>query len=105
MKVAVTPLVRAQVVRCFAPADVAVVCAELGEADLPLINNDGERVHLALLHLASGDLEQFRVHLACAKSDWRDTLVAAGLGNVGWWRVLEARGIDCRELSGIAHRR
>jgi hypothetical protein len=99
MKVAVTPLVRAQVEKKFSPADAARVCAELIDADLPLVNNDGERVHLAVLHLAAGDVAQFRAHLAIAKIDWRDTLVAAGLGQLGWWRVLEARGIDLAQLS------
>ena len=81
------------------PEDAATVCAELAAAELPLINHDGERVHLALLHLAGGNLEQFRAHLALAKIDWRDTLVAAGLAHLGWWRVLEDRGIDLTQLS------
>ena len=99
MKVAVTPLVRAQAKKSFAPADSVAVCAELAAADLPLINNNGERVHLAVVHLASGDLARFRIHLAEACSDWRDVLVADGLASVGWPQVLTARGIKLAELS------
>jgi hypothetical protein len=76
MKVAVTPRVRALAEETFSPTDAAVVCAELAAAELPLIANNGERVHLAVLNLAAGDLAQFRVHLAIARTDWRDVLVA-----------------------------
>jgi len=99
MKVPVTPLVRAQAEQSFSPADSVAVCAALAAADLPLISNNGERVHLAIVHLASGDLARFRVHLAEACSDWRDVLVADGLANVGWPKVLAARGIKLAELS------
>ena len=99
MKVAVTPLVRAQAEKTFSPADAAAACAELAAADLPLINNNGERVHLAILHLAAGDLGHFREHLTIAQRDWRDVLVAAGLANVDWPRVLQARGFRLTDLS------
>jgi hypothetical protein len=78
MKVAVTPRVRASAEKTFSRADAETACAELAAADLPLIKNNGERVHLAILHLAAGDLAQFRRHLAIARTDWRDVLVAAG---------------------------
>ena len=99
MQVAVTPLVRAQAEKTFPPADAATVCAALAAADLPLINNNGERVHLAILHLAAGDLVPFREHLAFAQRDWRDVLVAAGLANADWPRVLQSRGIKLTDLS------
>jgi hypothetical protein len=78
MKVAVTPLVRAQAEKTFSPADAEVACAELAAVDLPLISNNGERVHFAILHLASGNLAEFRRHLAIARTDWRDVLAATG---------------------------
>ncbi len=62
----------------FAASDAALVCAALAAADLPLINNNGERVHLAILHLAAGDLARFHEQLGLAQRDWRDVLVAAG---------------------------
>jgi hypothetical protein len=76
MKVAVTSAVRARAEEFFSPTDAPTVCAELAATELPLIANNGERVHLAVLRLAAGDLAQFRRHLAIARTDWRDTLVA-----------------------------
>jgi hypothetical protein len=99
MKVPVTPLVRAQAEKIFSPADAATVCAALANADLPLINNNGERVHLALVHLAAGDLAEFRRHLAVAQTDWRDVLVADGLGGENWPQMLAQRGIRFLTLS------
>ena len=78
MKVHLSPLVRERAESSFSPADARIACAELAAADLPLINNNGERVHLAVVHLAQDDLAAFRRHLAVAKCDWRDVLVATG---------------------------
>jgi hypothetical protein len=78
MKVAVTPRVRTQAEECFSPAEAAAVCADLAATDLPLIANNGERVHLAVLKLAAGDRAALAQHLAIAQRDWRDVLVAAG---------------------------
>jgi hypothetical protein len=100
MKVPVTPLVRAQAEKLFPAAGSApIVCAELAAADLPLANNNGERVHLAVLHLSAGNFASFRRHLAEAQIDWRDVLVADGLGYENWPEVLQQRGINLRDLS------
>ena len=77
MKIAVTLDVRQRAEELFPPAEAAVVCAELADADLPLIGGNGESVHFSILHLAYGDLAAFRTHLQAAKIDWRDVLVAA----------------------------
>jgi hypothetical protein len=77
MKVDVTPSVRQRAVELFSPAEAGLVCAELADADLPLIANNGESVHFSILHLSHGDLAQFRTHLQVAQTDWRDVLVAA----------------------------
>jgi hypothetical protein len=79
VKVAVTPRVVSAASRSFSPTDAVVVCAALAETELPNISNNGERVHLAVLRLAAGDLAQFHRHLAIARDDWRDVLVAAGI--------------------------
>src|SRR4051812_32930694 len=99
MKIPVTPLVRAQAEKIFPASSVATVCAELAAADLPLANNNGERVHLAVLHLSAGDFGSFRRHLAEAQIDWRDVLIADGLGDENWPEVLQQRGITLRDLS------
>ncbi len=77
MKVAVTPDVRQRAEELFPPAEVAVVCAGLADADFPLAGSNAESVHFAILHLSHGDLGQFHTHLKMAKTDWRDVLVAA----------------------------
>ena len=79
MKVEVTARVRQRAVETFAAADARDVCAALADADLPLISNNGERVHLAILQLARGDPARFREQLKLAQTDWRDVLVAASL--------------------------
>ena len=78
-QVTVTLRVRTEAERQFTAERAAAVCAELATVDLPLIANNGERVHLAVLKLSGGDIAAFRRHLALARLDWRDTLVAAGL--------------------------
>lgn len=99
MKVPVTPLVRAQAEKLFPAGSAVVVCADLAAADLPLFNNNGERVHLAVLHLSAGNFASFRRHLADAQIDWRDVLVADDLANEDWPEVLHLRGIKRHELS------
>ncbi|MBI3414797.1 MAG: hypothetical protein HY043_05660 [Verrucomicrobia bacterium] len=94
MSVQLTELVRQQVAKTFAPEAAALVIAELEAAELPLIANNGERVHLAILHLCQGDLGLFDRDLRIAKTDWRDTLVAAGLAHGNWPEVLRSRGIE-----------
>jgi len=79
MKVGVSHRVHQTVTDAFPSNLVATVCDELATADFPLINNNGERVQLAVLRLAQGDLGAFRKHLLVAKTDWRDVLAVTGL--------------------------
>ncbi len=78
MKVAVTPRVRREAEKSFSRDDAVLACTELDDTDLPNISNNGERVHLAILHLAAGDPAAFRRHLAIARTDWRDVLAVTG---------------------------
>ena len=89
----VTLTVRQQAQRFFSPADAERVIAALEATKLPLIANNGERVYLAILLLARGDMERFWRELRQANTDWRDTLVAVGLANGDWPLVLRAGGI------------
>ena len=96
MSYVVTDLVREQVQKSFVAEEAALVISELEAAHLPFIN-DGqapERVHLAILHLSGGDLRRFDRAMRESKTDWRDTLCGAGLGNADWPEVLRSRGID-----------
>jgi len=89
----VTDLVRQQTHKYFSPEDAALVLEEFERTKLPLINNNGERVRLAVLYLSKGDLSLFDEAWSLAKNDWRDTLVAAGLANGDWQEVLQLKVI------------
>ncbi len=92
----VTDLVRQQARMMFAPDEADLVISELETTLIPLVD-DGtapERIHLAILFLADGDLREFDQTLNRGKMDFRDTLVAAGLAHADWPAVLRSRGID-----------
>ena len=50
------------------------------------------RVQIAVLMLAKGDVELLCKTIKQAQVDWRDTLMAAGLGNANWPSVASAAG-------------
>ncbi len=92
----VTDLVRQQARMMIAPDEADLVISELETTLIPLVD-DGtapERIHLAILFLADGDLREFDQTLNRGKMDFRDTLVAAGLAHADWPAVLRNRGID-----------
>ena len=88
----ITERVRKKANKLFGEGSAREVIDLLEQAELPLINNNGERVHLGILHLSRGDFQEFNAALAQAKIDWRDTLVAAGLANGNWRQILMERG-------------
>ena len=90
----VSSVVREQAHRFFSPAQADDVIAALDTSDLSLGLMDADRVHLAILLIARGDVQQFRVALQQARQDWRDTLVTAGLAEEDWPAVLRAHGIE-----------
>jgi hypothetical protein len=89
----VTEAVRQQARRFFTEPQASLVIAELEQTDLPLISNNGERVHLAVLMLSHGDMKRFHTELKWAMDDWRDTLVNAGLADEDWPNVLRRAGV------------
>ncbi|MGH9885830.1 MAG: hypothetical protein ACREBE_09895 [bacterium] len=93
----ISELVRREVRARFSPADAPEVEYMLGATPLPLLDapdrrRERDRVHLAILKLASGNFNEITRHLAVAASDWRDVLVAAGMGHANWPEVLERSG-------------
>jgi hypothetical protein len=95
--VAVSELVRREVRKRFSQVDAYDIECLLQAMELPLLEQEThrrarDRVHLGILKLANGSFEQFARHLALAASDWRDVLVAAGMGNADWPDVLRAAG-------------
>lgn len=90
----VSPQVRKQAHRFFAPAQADDVIAALDTSDLSLGVMGADRVQLAILLIARGDMQAFRVALRQARQDWRDTLVAAGLADEDWPAILRRHGIE-----------
>ncbi|WP_157876803.1 hypothetical protein [Streptomyces graminilatus] len=78
--------------RDFPDADVArgvagalrVLAVELGGSQ-----QDMERLLAAAVLIAAGDVDRFRSAVRLAREDWRDLLVAGGLGHGNWPRVLD----------------
>lgn len=88
---AVSDRLTAWVLRTFAGGTARDVLAQL--QDLPdgvVGGQDLERVQAALVVGTGGDWERFQRMLALAQRDWRDALVAAGLGNGDWPDRLDA---------------
>lgn len=87
----ITEMVRLEVSKSFGSDDASIVISELEAAELPQIANNVERVHLALIYLSRANLSTFRELLKEARSDWRDTLIGAGLAGENWRDVLRNR--------------
>ncbi len=50
------------------------------------------RVQIAALMIAGGDIELLHKAIKQSQVDWRDTLMAAGLGNSNWPSVASSAG-------------
>ncbi|MFF0737055.1 hypothetical protein ACFYVK_36255 [Streptomyces chartreusis] len=48
-----------------------------------------ERLLAAAVVIADGDVNRFRSAIRLARTDWRDLLVAGGLGHADWPQVLD----------------
>ncbi len=93
----VSELVRGEVAARFTPEDASVARQSLEKTSLPFLDRpdrerERDRVHLAILKLAGGNLEQFEKYLSLAARDWRNVLMSAGMANADWPDVLRAAG-------------
>ncbi len=60
---------------------------------------DLERIQAAVVLASDGQWERFLAVFKLLAVDWRDVLVAGGLGNEDWPQVLNGElGSNCREL-------
>ena len=84
-----TPAVSQKIDALFPPESreaAGRMIAEQCGADLPLSTHMGpdpsgfDRIRFAVLKLSGGDLERLKREIDGALFDWRDTLMAAGLG-------------------------
>ena len=90
-------LVSAEVTKRFSPGQAKAVREILENTRLPFLDTpsrerERQRVQLAALKYADGDTERLREAAKLASTDWRDLLMATGLGNGDWPAVLEREG-------------
>jgi hypothetical protein len=85
-----------EVARALARTFDAATARHLGEkfaaAVLPSVNQDRDRVFLAIVILSRGDARRALRELAEAQKDWRDTLCAAGLEGENWREAVRVAG-------------
>jgi hypothetical protein len=93
----VSAVVRHEVRTRFSPDVASAVEQLLAATELPGLSVPGherqrDRVHLAALKVAGGDVTRFGDALRLAARDWRDLLVAADLAGENWPMLLRAAG-------------
>jgi hypothetical protein len=90
-------IVREAVAKRFPSGDAQLVVRRFAETDLPFLDDprkerERNRVHLAVVKLADGQVIKFESALEQAALGWRDVLLAAGLGHEDWPEVLRTAG-------------
>ena len=79
--------------RDFPGAEADNVLARLAGLRLALADKQStERIQAAVVFLAAGDLDKLAYAVWVAETDWRDVLVASGLGNSWVARLDEELG-------------
>lgn len=87
----ISPRLTRWIIRQFPEGSAEMVLSELGELPEDVIGGqDPERIQASLVIGTSGDWYGFQECLALARSDWRDALVGAGLGDEDWPSRLDA---------------
>jgi hypothetical protein len=89
----VSQRIEQRVRRDFDAASAEAVLNRLATMGPPLLESeDGrERVQAAIVLLAGGRYSVFEQQAALAEVDWRDVLLAAGLGDEDWREQLQTR--------------
>jgi len=92
----VSPTIEAKVRSSFPEQDTSAALAVLAGMHMPPQTPEWaaarERVQIAALMLAHANIESLRAAVKQSQIDWRDTLMAAGLGNANWPSVAAAAG-------------
>jgi hypothetical protein len=87
-----TPRLRAYVRRTFPTADVDAALVALEDRRVPSLDDPPpERFLAAVVFLAEGRAEELVTGFELGETDYRDLLVAAGLGETWWPDVLDDR--------------
>ena len=88
------PTVAQALARTFDEPTARHLGEKFSAAVLPSVNQDSDRVFLAILILSRGDPRRALRQLADAQKDWRDTLCAAGMEGENWRDVVRAAGLN-----------
>ena len=94
----VSPTIEAKVREMFPPQEAETVLSALVEMKEP--PSEGEwattraRVQAAILISAQSKIEKLLKGVADSQIDWRDTLMAGGLGESNWPSVAKEAGFD-----------
>jgi hypothetical protein len=86
-----TPRLRGRIVRDFPAGSAEMVISYLEAlADSAFDGQGCERVHAAVVIASRGQWDRFKSMLQLLRLDWRDVLMAGGLGGDDWRLVLDA---------------
>lgn len=86
-----TPRLRRRIAHDFPPGSADMVLSYLGTlADSAYGGQSRERVQAALVLASRGQWDRFKSVLRLLRLDWRDVLMAGGLGQDDWRAVLDA---------------
>lgn len=86
-----TPRLRRRIAHDFPPGSADTVLSYLGTlADSAYGGQSRERVQAALVIASRGQWDRFESMLRLLRLDWRDVLMAGGLGQDDWQAVLDA---------------
>ncbi len=92
MKTKVRDEVWREIIRAFGADAGPIMAMEIEAADIPLGSESVDRIHMAVVYGAAGDVHRFRELVELSAVDWRDTLVTAGLAGDDWRDVLRKHG-------------
>jgi hypothetical protein len=86
-----TPRLRARIWRDFPASSAEIVLSHLQALPDSVYGGQGrERVQAAVVLASSGQQDRFMSQLRLLAIDWRDVLMAGGLGEDNWRSVLDA---------------
>jgi hypothetical protein len=86
-----TPRLRRRIARDFPPGSADMVLSYLGAlADSAYGGQSRERVQASVVLASRGQWDSFKSMLQLLRLDWRDVLMAGGLGQDDWRAVLDA---------------
>jgi|SRR3569623_678748 len=94
----ISSTIEAKVRATFSPAEAATILSAFAEMKEPPLEGEWPvtraRVQAAILISARSNLSEVLKGIAGSQIDWRDTLMAGGLGESNWPSVAKEVGFD-----------